>query len=96
MKFLQCISLSFLITWCYSQNVQVVRGSVRDQVSESPIPGARVVIVASDPVIRTLTDVNGNYRLDRVPLGRIDMLISYSGYEDVFLRGVVVESGKET
>jgi hypothetical protein len=94
---------SFLILWyCLLSGLvnsqtssQVVRGSIRDQVSDLPIPGARITVLTVDPQINALSNPEGLFRMEKVPLGRHDLLVHYSGYDDVFIRGIVVESGKE-
>ena len=75
---------------------QVVRGIVIDNITESPIPGAKVVIIDSDPAIRTITDSEGVFRLPSVPIGRQNIIVSYSGYKDALLKGITVDAGKET
>ena len=74
---------------------QVVRGTVIDEDSQVPLIGAEIVILNSDPILGTTTDVNGQFRLDHVPVGRISLNISYLGYERTVIPNIVVNSGKE-
>ncbi len=75
---------------------QVVRGTVVDNITESPIPGAKVIILDTDPAIRAITDAEGTFRLSGVALGRQNILVTYFGYKDVLLKGIIVDAGKET
>ena len=76
-------------------SVQVVRGTIKDNISESPIPGAKIFILNNDDDLRVMSDLDGNFKLINVPIGRQDILITYLGYEDVLLKGVRIEAGKE-
>src|SRR6188768_3556886 len=74
---------------------QTVRGTVIDKDSKSPMIGATVVIIGSNPIIGTTTDSEGRFRLSKVPVGRHSIKISFLGYEEIVLREIVVTSGKE-
>lgn len=74
---------------------QTVRGTVTDKVSESPLPGATVVLLGTDPLIGTTTDMDGNFKLTNVPVGKQNIKVSYLGYKDAILPNIVVNSGKE-
>ncbi len=91
------IFTSFSIgTGVYSQNLtQTIKGVVLDLDSQIPLPGATVMILGTDPVIGTTTDVNGNFRLTSVPVGRYSLKFSFVGYEPLVRSEVLVLSGKE-
>ncbi|WP_158856762.1 TonB-dependent receptor [Lunatibacter salilacus] len=74
---------------------QTVRGTIMDSDSKSPIAGATIMVVGTNPVIGTVSDLNGNFRLDKIPTGRISLLMSYLGYEAKAIPDIVVNSGKE-
>lgn len=74
---------------------QTIKGVVTDQQSQGPIPGAKVVLINQDTIIRTLTDVFGEFRLENVPLGRQTIEVSYPGYEKLLLPNLKVIIGKE-
>lgn len=74
---------------------QTVRGIVLDEDSRLPLIGATVSIPGSDPIIGTATDLNGNFRLENISVGRVDLRISYLGYDDVNVTNIEVNSGKE-
>lgn len=74
---------------------QTVRGKLYDGVSKSPVIGANIILVSSNPMIGSVSDVDGNFRLNKIPVGRIKLKISLMGYEDLYLNDVVVNAGKE-
>ena len=95
------LSLTTLIivlftTLAFSQKLtQTVRGTLIDIDSKLPLIGAVVVIPGTDPFIGTTTDMDGNFRLENIPIGRITLQLSYLGYESKTLPNIVVNSGKE-
>jgi hypothetical protein len=75
---------------------QTVRGVVTDVVSEMPIVGATVIMTSSTPQTGASSDANGEFRMEKIPLGRCTVQISAIGYETVTLDNLDVVSGKET
>jgi hypothetical protein len=74
---------------------QTIRGRVVDKITNSPLPGATVVIVDSDPLIGTSTDIDGYFRLENISLGRISIHVSFIGFQTAILPNLEVISGKE-
>jgi hypothetical protein len=79
----------------FAQNTQTVRGVLLDKQSETPLIGASVQVVGSNPLIGAVTDENGVYALKNVPLGRQQIAFSYIGYNTATIPNVVVNAGKE-
>lgn len=75
---------------------QTIRGTVVDRHVQTPMIGATVVVVGSNPLIGATTDVQGNFKITRVPVGMQTLHITYIGYKEIFLPNVIVNSGKET
>ncbi len=75
---------------------QTVRGTVLDADSKLPLIGVQIRLVGSDPLVGTVTDVNGVFRFEKMPMGRITLAFSYIGYEPMTIPNIVVKSGKET
>jgi len=74
---------------------QNVRGTVVDQGTGSPLVGATVVIPGSEPLVGTVTDLNGDFSLTGIPVGRNSLRIDYLGYHQQILSGLNLVSGKE-
>jgi hypothetical protein len=85
-----------LNTFAFGQILtQTVRGTIVDVDSKQPLIGATLVILGTNPLIGAATDVNGEFRLAKIPIGRIAVKISYLGYETKTISDIVVNSGKE-
>jgi hypothetical protein len=91
------ISLTFISVSLNAQTItQTVRGRILDADSKSGLPGANVIILNTQPLIGTTTDDNGNFTMEKIPVGRISIQISYMGYKSVVRPEILVSSGKET
>ncbi len=79
-----------------AQVTQTVRGTVVDNESKFPLPGVSVLLISdTTKTIGAATAVNGQFKLEGVPLGRQQIKISYIGYNTQVVT-VQVISGKET
>jgi len=75
---------------------QRLRGTVLDNELQTPIPGAVVILVDSARGFpMTVTDVNGQYLLQNLPLGRVIIKVTSTGYEDAVIPNVLISSGKD-
>ena len=74
---------------------QTIRGTVTDAQTLQPLVGATVLLLGSDPVVGTLTDDEGRFRLEAVPVGRQGIQITYVGYEPVLRNNLIVSSAQE-
>jgi hypothetical protein len=91
-----CFGILGLSVRAQTRNItQTVRGTIVDKYSNTTIPGANIVVLNTDPLLGTITDENGNFRIEHVPIGRQNLQMSYLGYETVVIPNVVVGSGKE-
>jgi hypothetical protein len=79
----------------YIELKQTIRGIVLDRASQQPIIGGTVVVLGVTPLLGSTTDVEGKFKIENVPVGRRDIKLTYMGYEDYFLPGVLLGSGKE-
>jgi hypothetical protein len=91
------IIILLLFSKCmFSQEItQTIKGRIVDTDSEISIPGATVIIANSDPTIGTVTDIDGYFRLENVPVGRISLQFSSIGYETQYINDILISSGKE-
>ncbi|MBN1182514.1 MAG: carboxypeptidase-like regulatory domain-containing protein [Bacteroidales bacterium] len=74
---------------------QTIKGTVNDRDSKMPLVGATVAVMDVSPIIGTITDMDGNYKLTEVPIGRHIIQVKYLGYEDLMIPEILVGSGKE-
>lgn len=96
MKRLFIISAILLVTiFGRAQQVQTIRGRVTDHESKTPLPGAYVVLLNSQSLIGTMTDSVGNFRLEKVPIGRQSVQVSFIGYKPASFQSIIVNSVKE-
>ena len=73
-----------------AQGTGNLRGSVKDSNGEY-LPGAAVIVQGTNR--GTSTDISGYYLLQNVPAGKVNILVSYLGYEDLVIP-VTVTAGK--
>lgn len=93
-----CIVLALLLTiTSFAQGTQSVRGQIVDKETRTPLIGA-VVQLYNDTALQAgaVADFDGNYRIDKVPVGRYSLKVQYTGYLQALLSNVIVNSGKET
>jgi len=89
-------ALSFLPLALDAQNnLQNIRGTVVDKLSQSALFGASIQIINVSENKGTTTDENGQYTLPDLAPDRYEIRVSYLGYKDVIVPNVVVTSGKE-
>jgi CarboxypepD_reg-like domain len=94
-------NLAILILILFSINInakdytQTIRGNIKDIDSQIPLIGATVIILGSNPLIGTVTNLDGNYVLENVPVGRTNLQITSMGYEDKLIPNIIVGSGRE-
>jgi hypothetical protein len=91
-------TLLFLIllpVWCMGQRLQRVKGTVADKESKMPLVGVSVEIMDLTPHLGAVTDINGNFQIGNVPVGKHTVLVSYVGYQSASLNDVLVTSAKE-
>ena len=90
--FFLCLFNLTLFAQDFTQNV---RGTITDAQSGLGIPGVMVQLLEGDSSNVVLSDLEGNYKLEKVPVGRVDILYVMTGYDPVYRRNLVVASGKE-
>ncbi|MEZ5070694.1 MAG: TonB-dependent receptor [Bacteroidales bacterium] len=73
---------------------QVVRGTVIDQTSEAPLPGATVILKTAEGLTGVITDADGVFRAEGVPVGRIHLEVRYVGYEPRIIPELMVSSAR--
>lgn len=89
------IGVLFIIHANAQNFTQTIKGQILDQQAKTPVIGASVVVVGSFPLMGSVTDVDGYFRILNVPVGRHALAISSIGYESKMIPNVTVGTGKE-
>ena len=85
----------FSINFLFAQELtQTVRGTIIDKESKTILIGAIIQFI-NEKSIGGVSDVQGNFRITNVPIGRKTIKVSYIGYNDVVLNDVIINSAKE-
>ncbi|MEM9050837.1 MAG: TonB-dependent receptor [Bacteroidota bacterium] len=85
----------FLLSTSLLAQTQTVKGTIVDLDAQTPLPGVNVILIDSDPFIGAVTDIDGNFRIENVPVGRQNFLIKYIGYKTQTIPNVLVTAGKQ-
>lgn len=86
----------FSLSFSYSQSLyQTIRGTVVDKQTQSPLPGAVVLLLGSKPLKAAAANEEGKFRLDSVPIGRLQIRISLISYKEK-VQTIILSSGKES
>jgi hypothetical protein len=99
MKRLVIILLSITLSsnFIFSQTKgQTVRGTVVDAFTGSPIIGAAIIVLDSNPLIGSTSDINGDFELNNIQTGRFSFSASILGYKSQSFSNLMIISGKET
>ncbi|MFC2112426.1 carboxypeptidase-like regulatory domain-containing protein [Bacteroidota bacterium] len=78
-----------------SEFTQTISGMVLDAVTDFPLIGANIILMNSEPLVGTVTDLNGNFTLPDIPVGRQSLEISYVGYHKKIIPNILLVSGKQ-
>ena len=79
----------------YTQDVktQTIRGKVVDNFSEMVLIG--VLLLVDGTEINCITDENGNFTIENIPIGRQIVKAQYLGYEPYISEDLIVSSTKQ-
>ena len=73
----------------------ILNGLIIDRDSRAPLPSANVVVLNTDPRRGSITDENGQFSIDNLPVGRHEVMISFVGYKEIILPEIFVGSSRE-
>jgi outer membrane receptor for ferrienterochelin and colicins len=85
------VSLVFAVIG-HAQDFGVVKGKVADVHTGKPLPNANVVLVGTQR--GAATDLNGEFVINRVPVGDHQLKVTYIGYESA-VKTITVKSNDE-
>lgn len=75
---------------------QTIRGTVLDAFTDSPLQGVVVQVVAMESTHSDVSNVDGSFEIQSVPLGRCSVKASLLGYNETTVSNIMLVSGKET
>ena len=94
-SFFVLISLLFCSLSFTQTLTQTVKGRVVDAETKAPLMGADILLINSNPAQGGITEEQGFFRLEGVPVGRASFQITYLGYEDFVVSEILIGSAKE-
>ena len=92
--FLLFLLLSLSVRAQQAVFTQTIRGTITDNILQTPISTATVTLHGTGKSV--ITDVNGNFKFTEVPLTPQRIIISHLTYKEATIENIVVNAGKET
>lgn len=95
------VSIIFYFLLCivhgiHAQNgLQTIRGKVIDKQSEIPLIGVTIEVLKNDSPIMVTSDLNGNFVIPSIEVGRYELRFRYLGYNSITVPNILTTSGKE-
>ncbi len=77
------------------QLTQTIRGRVTENETLQPIAGALVELISAEGTPKTQTDTAGNFRFDKVAIGRHMLRITAGGFKEGFISDIILNSARE-
>lgn len=71
-----------------------IAGKITDRETGEPLIGANVVIEGTDR--GAATNINGEYVILNVPIGKVTLVSSYIGYQQITIRDILIKSNETT
>lgn len=95
--------ISCCLNFATAQITQTIRGSITDATTNKPLVGASVQMIdtqnkvssSNETLPKTVSDTEGVFRLEKIPVGRYTLQVSFVGFETVSVSELLLESGKE-
>jgi Ca-activated chloride channel family protein len=89
-------ALILLTGLCFGQT-GALKGKITDKADSSPIPFANIIVEDAGVVIGGATsDYDGNYTVRPLNPGKYDVKVSFVGYKNLMVKGLVINSDKIT
>lgn len=86
------VAFPFFLSGQITQNI---RGKVIDAASKAPLPGANIRVIDTTKFLGVTTDLDGKFKLQEVPVGRVTLQVSFIGYKTKTYDNLDLTSGKE-
>ena len=87
--------LVFLAVQQLMAQTGTIKGIVVDKQSEVPLIGTTIELLDQSTNVGVVTNEDGRFVLENVPVGRQKIRVSYIGYESVTLPNIEVTAGKD-
>ncbi|MFT6358386.1 MAG: hypothetical protein ACJAYJ_002607 [Saprospiraceae bacterium] len=81
MNFLKYLFLLLPCLTSAQAPTQTISGSIFDETNHEPLIGANIIVLDHKPLLGTITDYDGQFIIENVPVGQRTIEISYTGYE---------------
>ncbi|WP_257667010.1 TonB-dependent receptor [Parapedobacter tibetensis] len=91
---ISCLLFSIHTSAQDNRPVQTIRGIVIDYASGTPLPSVSVGLLDL-PQTATMTDNDGKFTINNVPVGRHDLQASFVGYEPAIFHEIMLTSARE-
>jgi hypothetical protein len=73
---------------------QTISGKVFDNITNEPLPFATIIVKDTDPLIGSVSDIDGNFILEKIKVGRHTIAFSMIGYDTYEIRELLLSSGQ--
>ncbi|MEL6986224.1 MAG: carboxypeptidase-like regulatory domain-containing protein [Bacteroidota bacterium] len=93
---LLAISLLYTINLSSQTISNNIEGLITDAITEAPIIGAEIFLIINGEVKGTVTDIDGRFKLENIPVGRHTLYGRYLGYEEFAIPNINHSSTKTT
>ncbi|MEM7656629.1 MAG: TonB-dependent receptor [Bacteroidota bacterium] len=87
-----CLLIGVLAT-SFAQ--QTIRGTIFDLQTLSPLAGAQIVLLDTEPAKGTYSEADGSFRLEDIAPGRHSLAVSFYGYAPTMRRNLIVNVAQE-
>ena len=74
---------------------QTIRGTVIDAATREPLIGAEVYVTGMEATIGTVSEADGSFLLEKVPVGRRTVVCRYTGYSPFERDNILLNSARE-
>lgn len=75
---------------------QTIKGVVLDKALKAPLAGATIRLLSVEPTKGAISDENGRFRIEQIPVGQHILQVTFMGYKDAVIPNITLNSGKET
>ena len=89
------ILLAILLPCFGIAQTQTIRGRVINKDTQQPIGGATLVVQNLTPAKGAVTNENGSFKIEGVPVGRQIVKCTFIGFEDYVTDNLILNSVKE-